>query len=80
MFWVAGIFLVVQQLEGNVITPLIQQRVADLPPVVAILSLVAMGVAFGPLGVLVAIPFTIVAMVFVMRLYVNEALHDPDPA
>ena len=79
VFWVAGIFLVVQQLEGNVITPLIQQRVADLPPVVAILSLVAMGAAFGPLGVLVAIPFTIVAMVFVTRLYVKEALHDFEP-
>lgn len=79
VLWVGGIFFVVQQLEGNVITPLIQQRVADLPPVVAILALVAMGAAFGPLGVLVAIPFTIVAMVFVTQLYVKEALHDFEP-
>jgi predicted PurR-regulated permease PerM len=80
VFWVAGIFFAVYQLEGNVITPLIQHRIANLPPVLAILSLAAMGAVFGPIGVLVAIPFAIVAMAFVTRIYMEEALHDTETA
>lgn len=72
VFWVAGAFILVQQLEGSVITPLLQQRVAQLPPVVAILALTAMGIAFGPLGVLLAIPAAIVALVLVRKLYLRE--------
>lgn len=78
VFWVIGALVIVQQLEGSVITPMMQQRVADLPPVVAILSLAAMGVAFGPIGVLLAIPIAIVAMVLITQLYVRGALHDAE--
>lgn len=76
VIWVALVFLVVQQLEGNVITPLIQQRATDLPPVIVILSLAALGAMFGPLGILLAIPLTVVAMVLVNQLYLHDTLHE----
>lgn len=78
VIWVALVFLFVQQLEGNVITPLIQQRVTELPPVIVILSLAALGATFGPLGILLAIPLTVVAMVLVNQLYIHDALHEPE--
>lgn len=75
---VAGAYFLIQQIEGSVFTPLIQQRVADLPPVIAILALAGMGIAFGPLGVLLAIPAAIVALTLVTRLYVRDVLNDLD--
>ena len=73
--WTALLYLIVQQTEGNVISPLIQQHAVDLPPALLLFSLVAAGLVFGILGVLLAEPLTAVLFVLVKRLYVREALH-----
>lgn len=73
--WTALLYLIVQQTEGNVISPLIQQHAVDLPPALLLFSLVAAGLVFGILGVLLAEPLTAVMFVLVKRLYVREALH-----
>ena len=70
----AALFLGVQQLEGNVLQPLIQQRAVDLPPALLLFSLFGIGVLFGIGGVLLAAPLTVVLYVLVKRLYVREAL------
>lgn len=80
VIWVALVYLVVQQLEGNVITPLVQQRATELPPVVVILSLAALGATFGPMGILLAIPITVVGMVLVNQLYLHDTLHETSTA
>jgi predicted PurR-regulated permease PerM len=77
--WVLLVYFVVQQLEGYVLTPLVQQYAVDLPSAVLLFSLVGMGMIFGALGVLLAAPLTVVAYVLVKRLYVIEALHTPTP-
>lgn len=77
--WVALVYFVVQQLEGYLLTPLVQQYAVDLPSAVLLFSLVAMGMIFGTLGVLLAAPLTVVAYVLVKRLYVIETLHTPTP-
>jgi predicted PurR-regulated permease PerM len=74
VLWALGIAIVVQQLENNVIMPLIVGRVVELPAAVALFATVAIGVLFGPLGLLLGYPLTIVADVAVRRLYVREAL------
>jgi predicted PurR-regulated permease PerM len=74
VLWALGIAIVVQQLENNVIMPLIVGRVVELPAAVALFATVAFGVLFGPLGLLLGYPLTIVADVAVRRLYVREAL------
>ena len=77
--WTALLFLVIQQFEGNVLEPLVQQRAVDLPPALLLFALVAGGLIFGIVGVILAAPFTVVAFVMVKRLYVQEALHTPTP-
>jgi predicted PurR-regulated permease PerM len=77
--WVALVYFVVQQLEGYLLTPLVQQYAVDLPSVVLLFSLVALGMMFGTLGVFLAAPLTVVIYVLVKRLYVIEALHTPTP-
>ena len=51
----------------------------DLPPVLLLFALVAGGVLFGLVGVILAAPLTVVLYVMVKRLYVQEALHTPTP-
>jgi predicted PurR-regulated permease PerM len=69
-----GLYLVVQQVESNVLQPLIQQRGVDLPPALLLFSLSGIGALFGGVGVLLAAPLTVVLYVLVKCLYVREAL------
>jgi predicted PurR-regulated permease PerM len=57
--------VVVQQLQGNVVTPMAQGQLADLPPALTIFSLIGAGLLLGPLGVVLAVPLTVVTMVLV---------------
>lgn len=68
------LLVVVQQLEGYVITPLVQREAVTLPPALTLFALLAMGVLFGPLGLLFSAPLTVVAYVTVGELYVRRAL------
>jgi predicted PurR-regulated permease PerM len=72
------LFVVLQQLEGHVLQPLIQARAVDLPPALLLFSLFGIGVLFGPLGVVLAAPMTVVLYVLVKQLYVRHALGDAD--
>ncbi|MDP8994501.1 MAG: AI-2E family transporter [Pseudomonadota bacterium] len=75
--WVALLYFGIQQLEGNLIEPLVQQRAVDLPPALLLFSIVAGGLLFGVVGVVFAAPLLVVLFVMVKRLYVREALHTP---
>ncbi len=66
--------IIVQQLENNIIMPLIIGRVVELPAAVGLFATVAMGIVFGPLGLLMGYPLSIVGDVAVRRLYVRETL------
>ncbi len=77
--WVALLYFGVQQFEGYVLTPLVQQYAVDLPGVVLLFSLLGFGAIFGTLGVILAAPLSVVTYVLVKRLYVIEALHTATP-
>lgn len=70
--WTAGVLIVVQQLQGNLVMPLLQNKMVDLPPAVTIFGIIAAGILFGIPGILLATPLTIVALVLVRRLYLHE--------
>jgi predicted PurR-regulated permease PerM len=72
--WALGIIVAVQQLESNVITPLVVGRSVAIAPAVALFAIVAMGVLFGPLGLLFGFPLALVFDVAVRRLYVLDTL------
>lgn len=77
--WVLLLYFAVQQFEGYILTPLVQQYAVDLPGVVLLFALIAFGALFGTLGVILAAPMTVVSYVLVKRLYVIEVLHTPTP-
>jgi predicted PurR-regulated permease PerM len=74
--YVALFYLVIQQLEGNVVHPLIQRRAVDLPPVLGIVGVFAMASLLGLLGALVAAPLLALLLVLVRELYLRDTLGD----
>ncbi len=77
--WTIALYVAVQQFEGYVLQPLVQQYAVDLPPVVLLFSLIGFGMLFGIIGIVLAAPLTVVSYVLVKRLYVVEALHTKTP-
>jgi predicted PurR-regulated permease PerM len=75
-FHIALLFLGVQMVEGNILEPLIQHKAVYLPPALILFSQVLLGIVAGPLGLIIATPFTAAAMVAVRMLYVEDALGD----
>jgi len=74
--WTLGVLIAVQQLQGNLVMPLLQNKMVDLPPAVTIFGIIAAGILFGVAGVLLATPLTIVVLVLVRRLYLQEDKHE----
>ena len=74
--WTIGVLIAVQQLQGNLVMPLLQNKMVDLPPAVTIFGIIAAGILFGVPGVLLATPLTIVVLVLVRRLYLEEDKHE----
>lgn len=72
--FVMGGFLVIQWIEGYLLTPLIQQRAVDLPPAHSLAFLMIMGALFGELGVALATPLLAVIRVLVLNFYVEDVL------
>jgi predicted PurR-regulated permease PerM len=79
VFWVSLLYLALQQIESNILVPIIQKQTVSLPPALGLFSLVAVGTLFGPLGVLLAVPMTVVAIVAVKRLYIEDVLDRQSP-
>ncbi len=65
--WTIVALVVVQQVQGNLVSPIAQGKFADLPPALTIFSLIGAAVLMGPLGAILAVPLTVVAMVLVKR-------------
>jgi predicted PurR-regulated permease PerM len=77
--WVIGLYTLLQQVEGYLILPLVQERAVDLPPVVTIFAILAFGALFGIMGLLLATPLAVVCLVLVKKLWVRETLNEDVP-
>lgn len=73
------VYVAVQQIESNILTPLVQRWAVELPPVIALLSIVACGLVFGVLGVVFATPMAVAVMAMVKHLYVEDTLENGNP-
>lgn len=76
VLYVVILYMAVQAVESYVITPLLQQRMADLPPALTISVQVLLGVLAGIVGLIVATPLIAAAMVMVKMWYVEDLLGD----
>jgi predicted PurR-regulated permease PerM len=74
---VTALFVVVQQIEGNVLMPFVQRWAVSLPPVLGLLSVVVFGLLFGLPGVLFATPLMVVVMILVQKLYIEALIEVP---
>ena len=77
--WVVGLYVLVHHVEAYVIQPVIQQFAVEIPAVVTLFALLAFGLLFGVVGILLAAPLAVVSYVLVKRLYVIETLDTPTP-
>ena len=76
---VAIAYTLIQQAENHLLMPLLMKKGLDLPPVVTIIAQALMGVVFGFLGLLVAMPLVGAVMVLVKMLYVQDVVGDDVP-
>ena len=67
--YVIAAYIIIQQIESNVLTPLIMQKAASVHPAVVIAAVVLLGTVFGFLGALLALPIAVVAGVLVEELW-----------
>jgi predicted PurR-regulated permease PerM len=75
--WALGLVVLVQQIESNLIMPLVSGRAVQLPPAVGLFAVIAMGVVFGPLGLVLGYPLAVVCDVAIRLLYVQQILGEP---
>ena len=80
--YVAILFVVVQLIESNVVTPLIERRTVELPPALTIIFQLALAVLVGGLGLVLATPLLAMILVLVQMVYIADVLQEgesPDP-
>ncbi len=69
-------FLIVQQIEGNLITPALVGKSVGLHPIIVMISLLIGGKILGPLGMLFAVPATGVMKVILTEIaFVRKNAH-----
>jgi predicted PurR-regulated permease PerM len=74
--YVAILYVVVQLVESNVVTPLIERETVELPPGLTIIFQLALAVLVGGLGLVLATPLLAVIMVMVQMIYIQDILGD----
>ena len=79
MAWTFGAYVLIHQIEGNLIMPIIQRQLIHIPPAFMLFSIVGLGLLFGPAGTIFAAPITVVFFAIVTTLYTHDTL-DEAPA
>jgi predicted PurR-regulated permease PerM len=75
-----GVYLLVQQIEGNVIIPMVMSRAVKLHPAVVLIGVVLVGQLLGFVGLIVAVPLISATIVIVRELWVRRLEGDqPQP-
>lgn len=75
VLWTIIAFILIHQIEGNLIVPLIQRRMIFVPPAVLLLSIVAISLIFGAIAIIFAAPITVIVFIAVEKLYLHK---EPD--
>jgi len=68
---VALMYIIVQTIVSNVITPIIQNKFINIPPALTIISQILMGTLSGALGIILAVPLLAIVMILVDELYIK---------
>lgn len=72
--------IAIQQLESNLITPLVMSKAAEVHPFITVFAIFLFGALFGFLGILLALPLVLLLWTMVEVLWVERAIDtDEDP-
>lgn len=74
VLWVAGLYVLIQTIEGDIVTPLVQSRAIRLPPGLILIAQLVMLSLFGLFGLAMAAPLAAVLLVLTQQLYVDGYL------
>lgn len=69
----AGAYLVIQQIEGNILVPKIMQKVAGVNPIVSVLAILIGARIGGIVGAILSIPLSMVIAVFLEEIFQRES-------
>ena len=69
---VALVYIVSQTITANIVTPLIQKKIINLPPALTLVSQLVMGTVSGALGIILAVPLLAIIIILIDELYVKK--------
>jgi predicted PurR-regulated permease PerM len=72
--WTIAAYLLIHQIEGNLIAPLIQRRMVYIPPAVMLLGIVTILFLFGGIAVIFAGPIAVMVFIAIKKLYIRDSL------
>jgi predicted PurR-regulated permease PerM len=70
--YVAGLYIVVQVVESNLITPMVQKKLVNIPPAMIIIAQLLIAPLSGGWGLIVATPLLLIIMSLVDELYIRR--------
>ncbi|HTI63565.1 MAG TPA: AI-2E family transporter [Gemmatimonadaceae bacterium] len=70
--WVGLAYLVIQQLEGHLLIPMLMKEGMDLPPALTIVMQAVMALLFGFIGLMVAVPLLAAIIVPIKLIYMQS--------
>lgn len=78
--WKAGaviiLYIIIQQIESQILTPLVMKKQVSLLPAITLLSQVAFAAFFGLLGLFLALPIIVVAQIWLKEILVKDILNE----
>ncbi len=74
MIYVTLFYIAIQQIEGNLLTPIVQRQTVSLPPALTLTAIFVMGLLFGVLAVFIATPLAAVILILVKMVYLEDIL------
>jgi predicted PurR-regulated permease PerM len=72
--WTLFAYLIIHQIEGQVLAPLVQRRMVSIPPAVMLLGIAALTYLFGTTAIIFAAPIAVVVFTAVNLIYVRDML------
>jgi predicted PurR-regulated permease PerM len=76
--WVTLAVLVIQEIESNIIRPIVMSGSAQIHPFVTLLALLLFGSIFGIIGAVLSLPLALAIGTMIQVLWVEETLHAGD--
>ena len=74
LLYVTGLYVAVQTIESYVLTPVLQAKIAGLPPALTLFVQVILAGMVGMTGILLAAPLTVILLVIINMLYIEGLL------